>query len=193
MKKSILTSLALVLLAFAANAQTSPTAQHVVRVVASPVLDISMTSPDDVNFEFDTPEKYEQGIVRNAATELKVKSTKAWTVKASGGSANFASASGNNNTEIEVGDLSIGSTIVIPAVPASIDPITNAIIPAVPESFGSATFTPLTTGPGITAKTGLKGGNDQTGNKFKLDYKMTPGYIVDDSYSMTVTYTISQN
>lgn len=196
MKKSILTSFALVLLAFAANAQSSSstTAQHTVKVIASPVLDISMTSTADVEFAFDTPEKYEAGIIKNAATQLKVKSTKSWTVKASGASANFSSTSGNNNSELAVGDLEIGSTILIPEVPAVLDPLTSAIItPAVPASFGTATFSDLTTSPGIIVKTGTKGGNAKSGNTFSLDYKLNPGYIAQDTYAMVVTYTISQD
>ena len=195
MKKSILTSLALVLLAFAANAQGSTTAQHKVKVIASPVLDISMTSPDDVEFAFDTPEKYEAGITKNAATQLKVKSTKSWTVKASGAAENFTSTSGDNNTELAVGDLEIGSTVITtPAVPAVLDPVTSAIItPEVPAVYGPATYADLTTTPGTTVKTGSKGGNSKSGNTFSLDYKLNPGYIAQDTYTMVVTYTISQD
>ena len=51
MKKSILTSLALVLFAFAANAQApTTTASHNVKIVAANVMDIAFETPGDFDY-----------------------------------------------------------------------------------------------------------------------------------------------
>lgn len=192
MKKSILTTIALSLVGFATYAQTS--AEHTVRVIAAPILELKMTSTADEVFNFNTAAKYETGIVNNAATELKVKSSKAWNVHVKGGGTHFTAQNNptSNSTEIPVGKLSIGKTLFNPAVLGPIDPITLIAPVITPASYSPAVFVPLTNAnSALPTASGIKGGNSEAGNTFKLDYKMDPGYINDDTYRMLVTYTIS--
>jgi hypothetical protein len=160
MKKSILTSLTLILFAFAANAQTST--NHLVKVIASPVLDIQMTSTADVLFEFATSANYEAGITKSSAAELKVKSTKPWTITSSAPALHFSSGILLNATELPVSALTVKKSTG--------------------TTFGSVNST-LTTGP--------KGGNGTPGNTFNIDYKLDPGYIAQDNYQVAITYTIT--
>lgn len=160
MKKSILTSIALVLVAFAANAQTS--VNHLVKVTASPVLDIQMTSTADVLFAFTSSANYEAGITNAGAAELKVKSTKPWTITSSVPALHFSSGVLLNATELPVSALTVKKSTG--------------------STFGAINGT-LTTGP--------KGGNGTPGNTFNIDYKLDPGYIAQDNYQIAVTYTIT--
>ena len=107
MKKSILTSLALVLLAFAANAQLSTTAGHNVKINAASVLDIVMTVTTDVELDFEDSDDYENGVTVTNAAELKVKSNKGWQVAVTTSATNFESASGNNDTELAASALKV--------------------------------------------------------------------------------------
>ncbi len=168
MKKSILTTIVLTLFALATKAQVATTtATHKVTVDAKSVLEVIMTSTADVLFEFKTTADYDNGITKTNATELKVKSTKPWTIKAQGLTANFAKASaGLNPDNIPLSALTIGSG-------ASLLAINNT--------------------SGTDIKTGPKGGNGASGNTFSLDYRLNPGYVQQDLYEVSVTYTISQN
>lgn len=166
MKKSILTTIVLTLFALATKAQAPPTtAVHSVKVVAASVLEVVMTSTADVVFDFLTTANYDNGITKTNATELKVKSTKPWTIKAQGGAANFNKTVGNPN-DIPLTALTIGS---------------------------GGSFLAINNTSGTTIKDGPKGGNGTSGNTFSLDYRMNPGYVQQDTYDIAVTYTISQN
>ncbi len=166
MKKSILTTIVLTLFALATKAQVATTtATHKVTVDAKSVLEVIMTSTADVLFEFKTTADYDNGITKTNATELKVKSTKPWTIKAQGSAANFGKTPGNPN-DIPLTALTIGSG-------ASLLAINNT--------------------SGTDIKTGPKGGNGASGNTFSLDYRLNPGYVQQDIYDVSVTYTISQN
>ena len=166
MKKSILTSLALVLLAFAANAQgPTPTASHNVKIVASNVMDIAFETPGDYTFTFDNPTKYDNGIDSGPIGNLKVRSTKDWKVQISTTQANFTADLTANNAEVANNKLSI-------------------------TTDAGTTFVPLAT-TAATIKTGVKGGSGVSGNTFAFGYKMNPGYIAPDNYTIPVTFTIS--
>ncbi len=168
MKKSILTTIVLTLFALATKAQTTSQA-HIVKVVAASVLEVKMTSVADVVFDFLTTANYDDGITKTAATELKVKSTKPWTIKVQGSANNFNKlTSGNPN------DIPITALTIAPSGPTPI-------------------FLAINSTTGTTIKEGIKGGNGASGNTFTLDYKMNPGYVQQDTYDLSVTYTISQN
>lgn len=165
MKKSILTSLALVLLAFAANAQApTTTASHNVKIVAANVMDIAFETPGDYTFTFDTPTKYDDGIDSGPIGNLKVRSTKAWKVQVSTTQANFTADLVANNAEVANNKLTV--------------------------TTDGTTYVPLAT-TAATIKTGSKGGLGVSGNVFQFGYKMNPGYIAPDNYTIPVTFTIS--
>ena len=163
MKKSILTSLALVLLAFAANAQLSTTAGHNVKINAASVLDIVMTVTTDVELDFEDSDDYENGVTVTNAAELKVKSNKGWQVAVTTSATNFESASGNNDTELAASALKV-------------------------RKNGVVGFSAIDSGDAIA--TGTKGGH--TGARvFTIDYRLNPGYFAADTYTVTVTFTFS--
>jgi hypothetical protein len=96
MKKSLLT-IALGFIGFASFAQAN-VASHNVKVNASSVLEITMTSTADVELSFATSADYEGGKTAVAAAELKVKSTKPWSVAVSTSATNFDAILAANDT-----------------------------------------------------------------------------------------------
>ncbi|MBK6979340.1 MAG: hypothetical protein IPH28_21465 [Cytophagaceae bacterium] len=169
MKKSILTTIVLTILGFSAFAFAPADTNrvgHNVKIIASSVLDIQMSVSTDVEFNFATSANYEAGITKTDAAELKVKSTKPWTVSVGSADANFTSTSGNNNTELARSALEFK------------------------KSTGS-TFAGMSAS--ATVATGTKGGHSATSNTFKVDYKLNPGYFAQDTYTLPVVYTVSHD
>ena len=166
MKKSILTSFALVLFALASNAQgpgNSTTASHNVKINAASVLDIVMTATTDVELDFEDSDDYENGVDAPAAAELKVKSNKGWQVAVTTTEENFASESGDNDSELPASALKVRKT-------------------------GDVDYVSIDSGDAIA--TGSKGGH--TGDRvFTIDYNLNPGYFAADTYTIPVTFTIS--
>lgn len=160
MKKSLLT-IALGFIGFASFAQT---VGHTVKVNASSVLEISMTSTADVELSFATSSDYETGKVAASAAELKVKSTKPWSVAVSTSATNFDAISPSNDAELPASALKVKKT-------------------------GATTDVAITSGSAIA--TGTKGGNAASGNTFTIDYALNPGYFAQDTYTVPVTFTVS--
>jgi hypothetical protein len=163
MKKSILTSLALVLLAFAANAQSLTETGHTVQVNAASVLEIVMTSTSTVELNFLSSDDYENGVTATNAAELKVKSNKGWIVAVTCTATNFDAVNANNDTELLASALKV-------------------------RKNGTNAYSEVTSG--ATVASGNKGGH--TGNRvFNIDYNLNPGYFAADTYTVPVVYTVS--
>ncbi|MFN8431340.1 MAG: hypothetical protein U0V04_15285 [Spirosomataceae bacterium] len=165
MKKSILTTIVLTILGFGAYAQLSTTAQHNVKITAASILDVKLTSTADVTFNFASVANYEAGIEKTDAAELKVQSNKPWSLAVEALAANFNADVDDNDSE----------------VPAS----------ALEVKKSGGTYAALSTTQGTVA-TGPRGANTVTGNTFKIDYKLNPGFIAADNYSLGVRFTVSQ-
>ncbi len=162
MKKSLLT-IALGLLGFASFAQ-SPTVGHNVKVNASSILEIEMTSTSDVVMAFTTSSHYENGVVAENAAQLKVKSTKPWSVAVSTTATNFDAVVAANDAELAASALKVKKT-------------------------GASSDVAITSGSSIA--TGTKGGHAATSNTFSIEYSLNPGYFAQDSYTVPVTFTVS--
>ena len=166
MKKSILTTIVLSLVGYASFAFApvdTNKVSHNVKVIASPVLDIQMTSTDDVEMTFATSTDYDNGVESTSAAELKVKATKAWQVTVSTTATNFDAVDNANDTELAAADLKV-------------------------RKNGTNAYKAITSGDAIA--TGNKGGH--TGNRvFSIDYKLDPGYFAEDTYTVPVTFTVS--
>ena len=162
MKKSILTSIALVLVALAANAQ-STTASHRVKVIAASILEIEMTSTADVVMNFTTSSDYDNGVTALSAAELKVKSNKGWQVAVSTTATNFDAIDALNDAEIAASALKVRKT-------------------------GTTGYNAITSGNAIA--NGNKGGHT-AGRVFNIDYSLNPGYFAADTYVVPVTFTVS--
>lgn len=163
MKKSILTSLTLILFAFGANAQLSPTTGHTVRINAASVLDLVMTSTNEVLLTFEDTDDYETGVTVENAAELKVKSNKGWIVAVTCTATNFDAVDEDNDTELLASALRV-------------------------RKNGTNAYAAVTSG--ATVASGSKGGH--TGNRvFTIDYNLNPGYFAADTYTVPVVYTVS--
>ena len=166
MKKSILTTIALVFVGFASFAFApldTNKVSHVVKVIAAPVLDIQMTSADTVVLNFANAADYETGVSALNAAELKVKSTKGWSVTVSTTATTFDAVNPANDAELAASALKV-------------------------RKNGAAAYHPITSGDNIAS--GTKGGH--TGNRvFTIDYNLNPGFFADDTYTVPVTFTVS--
>jgi hypothetical protein len=166
MKKSILTTIVLTILGFGAYAQAlSTTASHNVKITAASVLDVKLTSEADVTFNFATVANYEDGIEQTDAAELKVQSNKPWSLAVEALTANFNADDDDNDSEVAASALEIRKS--------------------------GGTYAALSTTQGTVA-TGSRGANSVTGNTFKIDYRLDPGFIAADNYSLGVRFTVSQ-
>ena len=66
------------------QAQKSDTQGVTIGMDLAPILQVEMTSPEIISFVFDEKSKYYKGIVKNAATTIKVTSTVKWDMYAVG-------------------------------------------------------------------------------------------------------------
>ena len=110
MKKSILTTIALTLFSFVSFAfipADTNKVSHNVKITASSVLDIQMTSAADVPLSFSTFSHYENGVTALNAAELKVKSTKPWNVSVSTSQTNFTPLLSANSSELAASALRV--------------------------------------------------------------------------------------
>lgn len=168
MKKSILTSIALVLVAFAANAQTS-TVNHTVTVKIPDVMEVKFdaTSGNDKTIEFaDAADLETAGGKESSATALKVRANKGWAVNAKAATEFFL----------------LGTT------PSTMPATALSII----EGSGAAQT--LNNVAGVTVKTGTKGGFGIAGNALSVKYKANPGLdYAQGDYTMNVIFTVSAN
>ena len=78
--------LAISLFTFASigNAQKLQQESVSISLDLKPILQLEMISPDQINFIFDQENQYRNGIVKNAATIIKVTSTVTWDLYAIG-------------------------------------------------------------------------------------------------------------
>ena len=161
MKKSILTSIAIVLVAFAANAQS---VNHTVTVKIPDVLEIKFNAADgnDKTIEFADAAELEAGAKESGTTELKVRANKSWAVNATAATEFFLLG-----TEAST----------MPATALSII-----------EGSGAAQTLDHTTG--VTVKTGTKGGFGLNGLTVKYSANPGLEYEVGD-YTLNVVFTVS--
>ncbi|MCP9762279.1 hypothetical protein EGI31_04875 [Lacihabitans soyangensis] len=162
MKKSILTSIALVLVAFAANAQLSAT--HTVTVTIPTVMDVRFqpSGPNNTTFTFADGAEIETGKENLNASGLQVRSNKNWKLSVKAGQANFTP-----------------STTVALAMPASILSVKR----------GTGAYLGLTT-VDQELTTGNKGGYGA--NTFNVDYRALPSFDHEPAtYTLPVVYTVS--
>ena len=88
MKKIILTAFALGCMAMSSFAQLIDEKNVTVTMELVPVLQLDMTTPDQVDFTFDQIAKYQGGIIKYGATVLKISSSVSWDLYACGTSQN---------------------------------------------------------------------------------------------------------
>jgi hypothetical protein len=116
-----------------------------------PVLQLDMSTPDQLEFVFDEIREYQAGIVRYAATILKVSSTVNWDLYAIGRS------QGNNGPTFWDQQLTYGNNITnsIPNLPLSLLELkqahANPALPAAANVDYSSTFSPATTPSGANS------------------------------------------
>jgi hypothetical protein len=188
MKKSILTSFALVLFALGANAQvvtagtltTTPSGAagestvftQKVNLVASAVITDGGGGTgggnvlNEVDFTFDTDNEYTNGISNVLGHQFKINASANWIVQIEPTTSYFTTATPANYTAVAAEKLYWS---------------TNT----------GSTYTPLAFGAPATIKSGSIGGITAAGNDFKVHYKLDPGYIAHDSYSIVVKYTLT--
>lgn len=116
MKKITGTAAAFLGLAFAANAQLIDEKDVTVTMDLQPVLQLEMTTPNQIEFTFDEISEYYAGITQYAATILKVSSTVSWDLYAVGRS------NGTNGAEFWDQQIDYGNdnTNAIPDLPLSL-------------------------------------------------------------------------
>lgn len=116
MKKITGTAAAFLGLAFAANAQLIDEKDVTVTMDLQPVLQLDMTTPNQIEFTFDEISEYYAGITQYAATILKVSSTVSWDLYAVGRS------NGTNGAEFWDQQIDYGNNNpnAIPDLPLSL-------------------------------------------------------------------------
>lgn len=116
MKKITGTAAVCLGLAFAANAQLIDEKDVTVTMDLQPVLQLEMTTPNQIEFTFDEISEYYAGITQYAATILKVSSTVSWDLYAVGRS------NGTNGAEFWDQQIDYGNdnTNAIPDLPLSL-------------------------------------------------------------------------
>lgn len=185
MKKSILTSFALLLFGFGAMAQTAtyPTLvrnyTQVVKLEASAVVTdggggtggggtgggATSENLSEVNFAFSTVEHYTNGISGKPGHNFQITSTSPWLLQVKAGAESFTNTLSTNSTVISHNKLAWALAT-------------------------DGTYTPLST-DFAEVKSGLTGLASVTGHDFTVYYKLNPGAVSPDTYSMNVLYTLS--
>jgi hypothetical protein len=153
---------------FLANGQNS--ASHQVTVNVSQVLDIRfhVGFTPNLDFNFNTVNKLNNGIERIAAAALQVRSNKSWMVSAKAQSQFFD------------------------RIPAGPNVMSCSIVKIRKTLAPSGYFSLSTVDQQLTS--GTKGGWDVLGNYFTLDYDITPGLNYDEgTYTLPVVFTITAN
>ena len=97
MKKLILTIGAVGCMASASYAQLIDEKNVTVTMDLQPVLQLQMTTPDQIQFTFDEIQKYYGGIIKYGATVLKVSSSVSWDLYAVGTSQTAMGGAGTTN------------------------------------------------------------------------------------------------
>lgn len=154
-----------------------------------PVLQLDMSTPDQLEFVFDEISEYQAGIVKYAATILKVSSTVNWDLYAVGRS------QGNNGPTYWDQQLTYGNNITNsePNLPLSLLELKQshanpAIITPTTNADYSSTFSPATTPSGANSiYTDALGGGaaPTTGHKYIAGHSGTTGiedYMPGGSY-----------
>ncbi len=151
-----------------AKGQTS--ASHQVTVNVSQVLDIRfhVGFTPNLNFNFNTVNRLNNGIERIAAAALQVRSNKSWMVSVKAQNQFFDKTPAGPNV-----------------MPCNIVQVKKTLSPS--------GYFPLST-IDQQLSTGNKGGWDALGNYFTLDYDITPGLNYDEgTYTLPVVFTITAN
>jgi hypothetical protein len=180
MKKSILTSFALVLFALGASAQVTnatfsseaKTFSQKVNLVAAPVIidggggTGGATVLNEIDFVFDTDNEYTNGISNVEAHQFKINATANWQVQIEPVTDYFTPLLPANVTQVAANKLAWS---------------TNA----------GSSYTALAYGSPATIKSGSSRAETAAGNDFKVYYKLNPGYVAHDAYTLTVKYTLT--
>ncbi len=151
------------------NAQTLPgnsTASGTLSLTIAQLLDLSVTSSSNVDFNFSTVSNLDQGIQKTGAVTLTFRSNKKWFVEIQSSSTNFSVVSGSSNKPM----------------PASVLQY---------RLGGTTTYSSLSTTAAAIA--GAQGSEEPRGaGTIGIDYKMNPGYVYKPAgYSLNIVYTIS--
>ena len=150
----------------ASSGTATPTAT--VSAEIGTVLDLAVTSPNNVDFDFSSGiSALETGIEHDGAVTLTFRSNLPWFVNVAANAANFTYT---------------GSDATAPSMPSSILQY---------RLGGASTFNGVTTAQqsviGTSASKQARGAGT-----IGVDYKMNPGYIYSPgAYNITLTYTIS--
>lgn len=159
-----------------ANAQVTGTTENVSASISASVNAVVSGTPTLAAFTTQT--QLEQGVISNQVS-FEVSSNKLWSVTTS------------------ITDIAFTSTGDSPGTPLA--PMTPANIAWGTEngtttnsSFTTFVSTTSTTSAALEIKTGAMGDESISGNTFNLQYKVTPGYLIDPgSYAIAVTHTIT--
>jgi hypothetical protein len=190
MKKSILTSFALVLFALGASAQVSTpvyntltgnyTFTQKVNLNAQAIITdnnggggggtgtgdpIPNVEINEIDFTFNTVAHYDNGIADVEAHNFKVVATAPWQLQVQANSEYFTSGVEANADKVSHDKLSWATT-------------------------SGGTYTALSQEP-AQVTSGSVGGLLAEGHDFKMYYKLNPGYIPVDTYSLVVKYTLT--
>ena len=141
--------------------QTSVT--HSVKIIASPILELKFDENfNNREFSFQSISDYDNGKTNLKAAGLRVKSNKSWMVSVKASTPTFT-------------PLTSGNT----------DILSNAFF--IRKNGSNNTIAIDTFEQSIAS--GTNGGFDK--NSLVFDYIAKPGYILPDTYSLEITYTLS--
>lgn len=164
------TFITLMLMSAAILAKCQTTASHQVTVNVSQVLDIRfhIGFTPNLNFNFNTANRLNNGIERIAAAALQVRSNKSWMVSVKAQNQFFDKTPAGPNS-----------------MPCSVVKLRKTLAPS--------GYFPLST-VDQQLSTGNKGNWDALGNYFTMDYDITPGLNYEEgTYTLPVVFTITAN
>jgi hypothetical protein len=174
-RKRIVFAAALILSAFTAQAQPSETAAQIANLSLTDAIDIKLTGASTVIFPFTTTNDYLNGVV-SQAQELKVRSTKTFSVAVKASAASFTYA---------------GAVTPAPVMPVSVLSVkvsSNSTGGNIVSPFSA--FSSITNGDQDIIANGTSGSNQL----FSVMYQAMPSFnYPGGTYTVDVIYTATQH